>query len=301
MDVTNQVDVTRPEAVCRAVRAIVAKRYPGRPLAVIDRLFEDFRRLYSGEYPGFYACDTNYHDMQHVLDVTLAAARLLDGYDADHTGDQRLGLDLTVVGIAVALYHDSGYIRRKGDTRHQHGAEYTKVHVSRSARFLREYLPDIGWQWAAPLAAKLVHFTGYEYAPEQISLEEPRHRTLGALIGTADVIAQMADRAYLKKCRDSLFPEFVLGGVARQLSEDGRERVIYASPEDLLVKTPDFIQRTIEERLDAQFGGVYRYAAVHFAGRNLYMDALHNNLAYLKALLEQEDIARLSSDQLHVS
>jgi hypothetical protein len=39
-------------------------------------------------------------------------------------------------------------------------------------------------------------------------------RRLGNMLGTADIIAQMADRCYLEKCRDRLFPEFVAGGLA---------------------------------------------------------------------------------------
>ena len=35
---------------------------------------------------------------------------------------------------------------------------------------------------------------------------------VGHLLGTADMIAQIADRCYLEKCRDRLYAEFVLGG-----------------------------------------------------------------------------------------
>ena len=43
-------------------------------------------------------------------------ARLLAGYDRAHSQDQRLGGDRALMGIVVAMFHDSGYIRqiRKG-------------------------------------------------------------------------------------------------------------------------------------------------------------------------------------------
>lgn len=283
-DVTGKVDVTDPTVVCAAVSAILGARHDGAALVALPRLFADFDRLYRGTFPGFFGCDTQYHDIQHVLDVTLAAARLIDGYGI---ANAPLDAELAVIGIAVALFHDAGYIRRKGDSRHQHGAEYTRVHVSRSARFLAEYLPTIGLERAAPVASVLVHFTGYEIDPADIVVADARQRDLGALIGSADVLAQMADIAYLEKCRDRLFREFELGGIAREVDDSGRERVRYASPLDLLRQTPEFIRHTVEARLDGVFGGIYRCVEHHFGGRNLYLEALQRNLTHLEQLLAE--------------
>ena len=297
-DVTGTVDVSDPKAVCAAVVAILQRRHPHADAAAIERLFADFARLYRGEYPGFFACDTQYHDIQHVLDVTLAAVRLIDGYDASQPPFQQLGAELATVGVAVALFHDAGYIRRKGDTRHLYGAEYTRIHVSRSARFLAEYLPEIGLARMAPIAAKLVHYTGYEFKPDDIELPDARQRVLGALIGSADVMAQMADRAYLQKCRDHLYGEFELGGMTRVRDASGAERVLYSSPADLLRQTPGFIHRTVSERLETLFGGVYRYFAVHFNGPNLYLEAIERNRRYLERLLAANDEQLLQRDSL---
>lgn len=285
-DVTGTVDVTDPAAVCAAVIAILERRHAVAGEPALPRLFADFDRLYRGDFPGFFGCDTQYHDIQHVLDVTLATARLIDGYACAH---RPLDAGLVVVGIAVALFHDAGYIRRKGDTRHQHGAEYTRVHVSRSARFLAEHLPAIGLDDVATLASTLVHFTGYEVDPAGIAVDDARQRDLGALIGSADVLAQMADIAYLEKCRDRLFREFELGGIAREVDASGRELVRYASPLDLLRQTPAFIRNTVDARLDGAFGGIYRCVEQHFGGRNLYMEALQRNLDHLEQLLAEGD------------
>jgi hypothetical protein len=299
LDVTETVDVSSPEPVCAAVVAIFSRRYTHADLSPLTHLFTDFGRLYRGEYPGFFACDTQYHDMHHVLDVTLAAARLIDGYEEDFIaggGDasQGLGAELAMIGIAVALFHDAGYIRRKGDSRHFNGAEYTKIHVSRSSRFLNDYLSGLsaaghGLEGAAAIAAKLVHYTGYEFHPTDIDLDDPNQNILGALIGTADVVAQMADRAYLEKCRDRLFREFELGGIAREVDALGVEQVRYASPEDLLRQTPDFIRDTFEDRLDGLFGSLYHHAATHFGGRNWYVESIDQNRRHLEQLLSSND------------
>lgn len=299
-DVTGKVDISDPDCVCAAVLLILGRRYQAVDVSLVTQLFADFARLYRGEFPGFFACDTQYHDMQHVLDVTLATVRLIDGYDASQPVAARLGAELAVVGLGVALFHDSGYIRRKGDTRHQYGAEYTKTHVSRSSRFLADYLPTVGIAAMASVAAKLVHYTGYEFNPATIDLADSKLQQLGTLIGSADVMAQMADRAYLEKCRDRLFGEFELGGLTRDFDELGVERIRYASPTDLLRQTPEFIRRTLHDRLDTLFGSAYHYFGAHFGGPNLYLEAVERNRILLEALLAHSDETLLLRTPLHI-
>lgn len=285
MDVSNSVDVTDCTAVAAAVQTMLVNRYPAldpEPLAV---LFADFNRLYSGSYPGFHGCDIHYHNMQHVLDVTLAMARLLEGHARCHAPTEQLGEDLVVMGIAAALFHDSGYIRRRNDTRHTNGAAYTRIHVRRSARFLSEYLPTVGLQDLAGTCARIVHFTGYEIEPGDIRVENSQERLLGTLLGTADLIAQMADIDYPRKCREHLYEEFVIGGMAGEHGDYTHTGTIYRSPDQLLSMTPHFIRSAIDVRLDGHFNSVHRYAAEHFDGRHLYMDAIEENCRGLEALL----------------
>ena len=159
-DVTNSVRTTDASAVAREVRNVYVDLYGKSGAARLDQPFRDFEALYNGEYRDYRACDTGYHDIQHVLDVTLAMARLLDGYK--RAGREPMDERMFRLGVVLALYHDCGYIRHRRDTRHRNGAEYTLTHVSRSARFLRSYLPLIGMGDLASVGAELVHFTGYE-------------------------------------------------------------------------------------------------------------------------------------------
>lgn len=285
MDVSNTVDVTNPAEVGGVVRDILESRYPGFDFSPVDLLVTDFERLYSGEYPGFRACDINYHDAQHVLDVTLAMARLLDGHDCDPGPRGPLGPELALAGIAAALFHDSGYIRRTRDSRAKNGAAYTLVHVSRSARFMAEYLPLAGLQHIAGVCTRIVHFTGYEVDIQNIRVASEQERRLGALLGTADLIAQMADADYLRKCRDHLYEEFEIGGMAGEWGRSTHTGTIYRSPQHLLETTPEFIRTTIEVRLENQFDGAYRHVARHFGGANPYMDAIMDNWRRLQAML----------------
>ena len=289
MDVTGRVDVSDADAVCAAACAIFARHYPGQDLARLEGAFAAARILYLGRFPGYHACDLPYHDLRHVLDVTLAMARLLDGYLRSQAGEARFSCTEALLGIVVALFHDSGYIRRAGDTRHRHGAEYTRVHVSRGARFLAAQLPALGMAEFVPAARRLVHFTGYETDVSAIRFAEPRLRRLGQLIGSADIIAQMADPAYLDNCRDRLYPEFVLGGIAAARDAAGVAAVRYADALDLLRQTPRFMDEAVRVRLGEALGGVHRYVAVHFGGRNPYLESIARHRAQLLDALGRGD------------
>jgi hypothetical protein len=150
------------------------------------------------------------------------------------TGDGTINERLFRLGIISALFHDCGYIRRRKDTKHANGAEYTTVHVSRGAHFLEEYLPTIGMADLVLAATRIVHFTGYEIPVDRIKVPSLEFRLLGNLLGSADILAQMADRCYLEKCYDRLYPEFVRGGIARKRHKDGSEEIVFASAADLI-------------------------------------------------------------------
>ena len=285
MDVSNTVDVTDSCAVIAALRSILDSRYPEFDFAPVNIMVEDFTRLYQGEYPGYEACDVSYHNIQHVLDVTLAMARLIDGYESVTAEQERLGPELALTGIACAVFHDSGYIRRSADTKHKNGAAYTRIHVSRSARFMAEYLPTIGHASLVPLCTRIVHFTGYEVDPCNIEVHSAQEYSLGSLLGTADLIAQMADKAYLQKCHDFLYTEFLAGGIAGDTGLEGYAAPVYKSAEHLLALTPNFIRMAMDVRLDGYFNSAYRYTAEFFGGPNLYMDAIELNRQQLERLL----------------
>jgi hypothetical protein len=291
-DVTNRVNVEDPERVRDVVLAMFGARFPGADLAPLAGAFDDFRALFEGQYPGYLACDTLYHDMRHTLDMTLAMARLLEGHERSAAADERLGARRAVLGVMVALLHDAGYIKRSSEADIENGAVFTKIHVSRSADFLRAYLPRVGFGAEAPLAAQLVHFTGYEMEIEDIRVDDPKDRLLGCMVGTADLIGQMSDRMYLEKCREFLYREFVLGRVARELLDDGREIVRYTSPQDLIIKTPGFYEYVARTRIEKKLGGVVRYVESHFDGPDPYQAEIDRNIDFLRRAIDSAELDR---------
>ena len=291
-DVTNTVRVSSVDEVRNACQDLFLATWPGASFDQLWLAFHDFRRMFRGQAEGYIGCDTLYHDQQHSLDVTLAMARLLAGYEQTAPEADKLGHERAVVGLICALFHDSGYIRRVGE-RHRNGAEFTPYHISRSAEFLTGHLPRIGLGHWVPVVRQLVHFTGYEISLDDIELDDPKDSTVGHLLGTADLLAQMADRCYLEKCRDRLYGEFVLAGIAvEQKKRAGAHRPLRvwhrpaAADTGLLGgvsagATGEELQPCLPE---------YRAPVRR---QNPYLLAIDHNLRYLGRLLEDGNLVSL--------
>ncbi|MEL6448699.1 MAG: hypothetical protein AAFQ62_12185 [Pseudomonadota bacterium] len=293
-DVTDEVDVSSMAAVRDAVGALFLESYPEAAYDRIWLAFHDFERLFTGRMPDYHGCDTTYHDVQHTLDMTLAVGRLIAGYERSVAADRTLGPARAELALIISLFHDAGYIRHmQRDSDVRNGAHYTRIHVSRSAEFLRSYLNRIGLGHSADRAAEIVHFTGYEIDLKRLNVPDPRDIRLGCIIGTGDLLAQMADRCYLEKCRDRLYEEFVIGGIAMPIGDDGDPDVRYESGEDLLRKTPGFFKDGAQRRLDAEFDRTYRFIEPLYEGRNPYIESINRNMRYLQCVIDTGNWAGL--------
>lgn len=284
-DVTDEVFLADPREVRTAVEAILRAQTPDMDLAPVSQAFDVFARLYSGELDDFLGCETWYHDAQHSLDSTLATIRLIDGHERSVASADRLGPRRSVLAVIIALFHDAGYIRRASDPQ-THGAEFTPWHVERSGDFLATLLPDLGFTDEVETACQVIHYTGYELALDQIRVDDPRDRRLGFMLGSADLLAQMSDRCYLEKCRDCLYPEFVLCGLA---GED-QSATPFTSAEALISSTPQFVNQMWADRLDGHFESVHRYESAHFDGRSPYLQAIQTQRPRLEHAIKHAGI-----------
>lgn len=282
-DVSTRIRTTDAGAVRAEVLRLYHGLYPGAADSAIHDAFEHALRLYRGTHPEFHACDTPFHDTQHMLEVTLAMARLMEGYERVRTAGAPLSPTLYSVGVVSALFHDTGYLRRRSDRRHAHGAEYTLTHVGRGARFVSTYLRGAGLARYANAAAAIVHYTGHERPAEAIRIDGALPRRIGQMLGTADLLAQMADRCFLEKRRDRLYPELVAGGVAGRLIRSAGE---------LVRRTHEFHLRAMR-RLDLQLARAYAYAERHFGGQNLYLEAMQRNACHALVLASAGEEERL--------
>jgi hypothetical protein len=291
-DVTNTVNISRPTVVHHVVCEILRKRYRGIDLEPIHAAFDTFTRGYTGLLPAFHGCDTWYHDVQHSLDCTLAITRMIDGHDRTVSERKRLGPRRAVLGVICALFHDSGYLRRWNERQFQKGAQFTLYHVSRSGDFLAEFLPTVGFNKDAELARRLVHFTGYEIALDRIPVRGAKDRVVGYMLGSADLLSQLSDRCYPEKCFKFLYHEFETAGIAGH-AMPGVRKPIYASREDLMQKTPGFVQKLFAERLDGHFESVRKYLDAHFGRPDPYVAQIGKHIAFITRVLEAGDLGML--------
>src|SRR6185503_2082623 len=121
---------------------------------------------------------------------------------------------------------------------------------------------------------------------DAVKVKDPKDRRLGFLLGTADLMAQLADRNYPEKCRDFLYHEFVACGLAGE-PQPGKPKPIYSSPEDLLRKTPEFARKLFNDRLDGYFEGAYRYIEDHFGGTNPYLSEIRRHIDFIRQAVEK--------------
>lgn len=291
-DVTGTVQISNPSKVHDAVADLMLQIDENIDLAPLSRAFKIYSQLYAGDLPGYVGCDTWYHDAQHSLDATLCYARLIHGHETTVAADERLGSRRCLLGVIIALFHDAGYIRKTEDREHLNGSEFTLDHVGRSGDFLLWCLPQIGFSEEAEAASHIVHFTGYEIQLDRIDVHEPKDRKLGFFLGTADLLSQMSDRCYLEKCRDLLYREFEICGLAGD-PKGGRIQPAYSSPEDLLKKTPEFNRGIWKDRLNGYFERSYEYLTEHFGGQNPYLDEINVHMSHLDECIQKNDFSLL--------
>ena len=116
----------------------------------------------------------------------------------------------------------------------------------------------------------IINGTGLWLTSSRTNLDLEMEIKAERVLNTADYLGQMSDPEYLRKL-PMLYVEFIEGGVFG-----------YASVEDLLEKTPEFFQDFVMKRLREDFHSVYRFAANHFRGRNLYIEGIKWNLTQIK-------------------
>lgn len=272
------VDMENPHDVLNEVENIVSTLYTDFDFEMVNRVFTDIVQLFGGEYPGYSHCQTQYHDLKHTTDTFLAMARLIHG--AILKGEI-LTRDQVMLGLLCALMHDSGYIRSFDDE----GSTNTHdvlTDIRRSISFMDRYLSDHG---LSPEifnhCSVILTCTDLSADITEIHFPSREIELLAKLLGTADLLGQMADRTYLEKLL-FLFYEFRDGGVMG-----------YDNELDLLKKTRDFYAM-IRQRITKDLSGVTEYMRHHFKARwdldrDLYTEAVENHISYLKFILKHHE------------
>ena len=170
-DVTNRVNVEDPQRVRDAVLALYAARYPGIDLAPLDARVRRLPGPVRRHLPRLPR-------LRHALPRHAPHARhdARDGAPGRRPRPQlrradRLGAAARDARRADRAAARLGLPAAQPEGAIENGAVFTRTHVSRGAEFIAAYLPTLGFGAEAPVAARLVHFTGYEMEIEDIRVE----------------------------------------------------------------------------------------------------------------------------------
>jgi hypothetical protein len=273
-----------PDEVWGKAAEIIARAWPAFDLSVAHSIFNDVMRLFNGQYPGYCAIKTPYHDLSHTLDVFMCAIRLAHG---THLSGIRLLDDEVSMIVIAALMHDIGYAQRPDEDTGT-GAQFTKEHVRRGIAFMRGYLASRGLPAAwADRVEPMMQSTDHMIDFNGIGFPDQKTKLLAQIIATADLVGQMSDRVYLEKLL-YLYMEFE----EAQLGN-------YRSAHDLLCKSINFYEATRQQRLDGELGGLYKNLTFHFRdhfGReqNYYVESLEKNMAYLSQATQLDEAGCLA-------
>jgi hypothetical protein len=240
----------------------------------IRNVYDHIVRLFSGEFAGYLGCNTEYHNLTHTMDVFLTAARLMDGKNCTETP---FAADVAERLLIAALLHDTGYILEDYD-RTGTGAKYTENHVVRSMVFAEKNADILGLFPAdIPHVTYFISCTWLRSKLESDMKIDDEEKKAGSILGSADLLGQMSDRAYLEKLL-FLYYEFREAGIPG-----------YDTEFDILRKTLDFYELTLV-RLNETLLDSSRYARKHFLHRmgvdeNLYSVAIERQMDYLRTII----------------
>jgi len=270
------------EEVETRVGEIVRAFAPGHDLTRVTEAFRLLDRALDGDLPGYQKLKTLYHNRGHTNEVVLCAARMLHGLHLAGQGLDAGHIDAALIG---ALMHDIGYLM-KDEEASGTGAQFTDTHVLRGVEFVRTHLVDLPPD-VLDTTTKVILLTDHRKHPDWVKFDSLQQQRAAYATATADLIGQMANRAYLERLL-LLYFEF----------EEARMGD-FVDIHDLLERTTAFYRRT-KARLDLDLHGLATHLTQHFsqqqgAERNFYTESIDRNLDYLEQVVRMERQRRLDS------
>jgi HD superfamily phosphodiesterase len=270
------VDSTNLQSIVNEIKYIATLMVNDFDHALLEQTYADIKMLFEGNFPGYRASNTKYHDLEHTSAVVLATSRLMHGA---FTEGHSFSAKTILLGLLGAIFHDIGYIQTDSDVNGS-GAKYTIGHEERSIRFLKEYLSQKSFsEQDIEDCTHIVMSTILSLEIKDIPFRSNDIELLGKILGSADLLAQIADREYLEKLF-MLFKEFEEAGMPG-----------YGSELELLQKTQNFYQYVALQRLNEGLDNVAAFMRFHFKNRwdldrDLYQESIDANIKYLKIVID---------------
>jgi len=265
-------DTNSPAETLAEIKNILLLIDPSLDPSPIEKVFEDIVHLFNGEFPGYKANNTKYHNLEHTCSSTLASARLIHGLQVQGQFFSPRLVQLCLIGT---LFHDTGLIQTEEEVEGT-GAQHTMGHEDRSIALMGKYLAENGYsQEDIRDCGHIIKCTELFFPMDDIPFDSEEVRTMGKVLGTSDLVAQMADRNYQEKL-PLLFLEFQEAGMPG-----------FETPLELFQKTEEFYRKVARKRMKGVLEGISSAALYHFRERwkidkNLYEEAIKFNIRRMK-------------------
>jgi len=239
-----------------------------------DTLIDLVEALFAGRVWNYQSIDLRYHDLAHTAQASRCYLAHVEGY----LRVERLALvprELEL-GLAAILFHDTGFLKARGDDQGT-GAKYTHCHVLRSSALAASILPELGLEREEiEDVVGMIRCTGLNGRPGKSTFSSELARIGASMVATADFLGQMAAPDYVDRL-PFLFAEFE---EADDYNHVPKSKRMFTSVAQLVSGTPGFWQNFVRPRLETEFAGVYRYLALPAPSRrNPYIDAVERNIA----------------------
>lgn len=274
------VDMASPVAVHKEVLYILSLISKEFDTESIDHVFKFTIDLYEGQLQEYKECNTDYHNLHHITDTYLAMARLLHGAQLSNANFSNREI---VLGLTSALMHDTGMIQESSDMEGT-GAKFTQDHVKLSMDFIEKHAATLLLERQEVVDLRdMILCTDLMAEIPSINFSSTKIKLLGKMLGTADLIAQMADRTYLEKLL-FLYHEFREADMGN-----------FKNEVDFLHQTLNFFEIS-SKRFKETLDDTNRYMIPHFKDRwnihkNLYSLSLENQRNFLEKVLAEQDIS----------
>lgn len=229
--------------------------------------------LFHGGRPEFLPCDTAFHDFDHTMQATAAVIELLAAHRRNPVIAPLNQRDWQIA-VASVILHDAGYLKHRNDPAGS-GAKYSAIHVGRSCFFAWDLLPAFGFNRdELRQIQNAICSTAISVNMDELPFREPREWLIGALVGTGDMLGQMAAEDYPERLA-GLYLEFREGTQFSRFKE--HSFAIYKNLLDLLKGTEKFFNGYVMHMLDDEWRSVYRVLD-DWRGNNLYIDRIRANI-----------------------
>ncbi len=275
-----------PATVWTLVTGVLQKIGNARSIPLAEQLMQDVAALFEGRHPDFQPIDMRYHDLEHTLQATACAAKIVEGATMLRFEPLLSQRDCEIL-LAAVLLHDTGFLKRRSDTIGT-GAKYTLVHEARSCEYAAAYLPHLGFSDAEIIdVTAAIRCTGPGNRIQHVTFRRSAARTVASILVTADYLGQMAASDYVYEL-PVLYHEFEEGYDYAGIPPADRP---FHSAADLIRKTPEFWSQSVRPMLDANLEGVYRHIVPLPDGANPYIVAVERNIVLVRSLAEAPDIS----------